>query len=233
MSLAHLACSHHIPLRLQALHLIGGLLLEQYPSACLSETLERVEKILSTAVEQQFQHQVDLRQDTDFVGQHLDCDEFLVIIYLMLVAMYILKVDTSRRSSFLQGILQRPLFQMQKSPSFKSLLKWRSSQRVATVPGWYKAVKACLMAWSDTSACEQVKSRRSSTVHSSHETTYPQLSWHKVAGWSLELKLLLLVDSLVKVSKKHCLAFSYEKHLFFFFVNILLCLVKIITSLTL
>ena len=221
VSLAHVACSHLVHLRLQALHFIIGLLLEQPPDACSRETLERVEDILFTVVEQQYR--TDSRHETDFVREHLDCTEFLAICYLTLMAVYILRVETTDSSTFLQAVLQRPLFQMKRPGSLKNLLKPRSSQHSGLVPGWYKAIKACLTEWSAPRACEQAKLRVWGTVHSSGGTTDPQSPWHKVTGWRLGRTLLLLVASLVKVCKKErketkeavcCIFFSL-----FLFVN--------------
>lgn len=200
VSLAHVACSHLVHLRLQALHLIISLLLEQSPGACSRETLEKVEDILFTAVGQQYR--TESRHETDFVREHLDCTEFLAICYLTLVAVYILRMETAHSRAFLQAVLQRPLFQMKRPGSLKNLLKPRSSQHSGLVPGWYKAIKACLTEWNAPRACEEAKLRVWDTVHSSRGTTDPQSPWHKVTGWRLGRTLLLLVASLVKVCNK-------------------------------
>lgn len=195
-SLAHLACSCRVHVRLQALHLISSLLLEVEQPLCASnEMLKKVEEILFTSIQQQYKDPLAHGHQTGFVSEHLDCTGILATVYLTLVAVCLLRMDISPSGAFVRGILQRPLFQMSRTSSIKNFLKLGEP-----VPGWYNAVKACLTAWSTTSNLTRVRSRVTRIERSSQTSAKPHSPWHEVAGWSWELKLPLLVRSFVKVS---------------------------------
>ncbi|XP_070211557.1 uncharacterized protein [Littorina saxatilis] len=196
VSLANLACSRQVELRLQALHLVSMLLLENSPAACCVNQLQAAELFLFKAIEQEFK-QGDIKQGTGFFSEHLGSTELLVTVYLTLVMTYLLKEDSSRRTTFLEKIkLQlQSLFQINRqSSSIRDRLKKRISQQSSPVPGWYKAVRSCLRAWSMI----DFEQAREMFGTGGQGVSHSRSPWQGASAWNLEQMFPMLVASLVK-----------------------------------